>query len=160
VPAEEATAEAAEEPAVAAAPSVTETQPATGTAGVAVTTPVTPGVATALRSGLWTWVNTTMSDGTVIAPPADSTYGLLFLHNGRIDIRAGCNRGLGRYAVNDGEVSLRVTGFTRLYCGPDQEQSTIFLTDLARVSGAMLQDNDLYLMLEMDSGTIHLTRQP
>jgi hypothetical protein len=62
--------------------------------------------------------------------------------------------------VEDGEVSMRVTGFTRLYCGPDQEQSAIFLTDLSRVSGAILQENDLYLMLEMDSGTIHLTRQP
>jgi heat shock protein HslJ len=109
-------------------------------------------------AGEWVWVNTTMSDGTVIAPGSQEQYGMRFLSNGRIDIYAGCNRMVGRYSLVEDTLGLRFGGASNLNCGPDS-LSRAFLQDLWRTSDVLLQGNDLYLTLQLDSGTVHFTRQ-
>jgi heat shock protein HslJ len=146
---------------------ITGTQPAaeaavTNTLTVTTTAPLNETVAQAdgrfPLAGVWTWVDTTMSDGTVIAPQNEGHYGMRFLYNGRIDIFAECNRVVGRYSLKGGNLQLRIDAATDLYCGPGSD-SRVFTQDLRRVTDALLQDNNLYLTLETDSGTMHFTRQ-
>jgi heat shock protein HslJ len=99
-----------------------------------------------------------MSDGTVVAPQSDGSYGMRFLDSGRVDIFADCNRVVGRFRLRGGNLHLRLGGASDLYCGPDS-QSRIFIQDLRSFSDVMLQGNDLFLTLETDSGTMHFTRQ-
>jgi heat shock protein HslJ len=109
-------------------------------------------------AGDWVWVNTTMSDGTVLAPAGEERFGMRFLPNGRIDIYAGCNRMVGTYALREETLRLHFGGASNLNCGPDS-QSRAFFEDLWRTTDVLLQGNDLYLSLQLDSGTIHFTQQ-
>ena len=122
------------------------------------TAPAAPTGSGSPLAGVWTWVNTTMSDGTVVAPQSDGSYGMRFLDSGRVDIFADCNRVVGRFTSRGGNLHLRLGGASDLYCGPDS-QSSIFIQDLRSFSDVMLQGNDLFLTLETDSGTMHFTRQ-
>jgi heat shock protein HslJ len=109
-------------------------------------------------SGDWLWVNTTMSDGTVITPEDSTRFGMRFLHNRRIDVFADCNRVVGRYHLAGEELNLRFGGYSKNFCG-EGSQSQAFVDDIRRVTGVLLQGDDLYLTLEMDSGTMHFARQ-
>ena len=81
-----------------------------------------------------------------------------FLYNGRVDIFADCNRVIGRYTLNGDNLQLRIGAASDLYCGTGSD-SHVFTQDLRRITDVLLQGNDLYLTLEMDSGTMHFTRQ-
>lgn len=109
-------------------------------------------------SGDWIWKNTTMSDGTVIAPQNAGRYGMRFLTRDRVDIFADCNRAIGRYSLDGDSIKLRVCNRVRfILC--TLADARAFFRNLRHVTDVLVQGDDLYLSLETDSGTMHLTRQ-
>ena len=94
----------------------------------------------------------------MIAPQNAGRYGMRFLTRDRVDIFADCNRAIGRYSLDGDSIKLRVVTASDLSCGTLAD-ARAFFEDLRHVTDVLLQGDDLYLSLETDSGTMHLTRQ-
>ena len=100
-----------------------------------------------------------MSDGTVISPGPDTRYFLHFRDNGRVSIVAACNRALAFYSWQDGALTrFQMRGANVRNCGTEWQALT-FIQSIANVNDALLQGDDLYLLLAMDSGSMHFTRR-
>lgn len=89
-----------------------------------------------------------------------SRYTLTFLADGKVAIRADCNRGFGTYEVFEGRrLQFGPFGVTRAMCEPGSH-SERYLRELERATTFFTQDDKLYLELPYDSGTLHFAQVP
>src|SRR5689334_20704416 len=64
-----------------------------------------------LAGGVWRWLPAGTSD-------ASDRYTLEFMPDGRVQVRADCNRGAGRYTADpDGRLTLASIALTKIGCG-------------------------------------------
>jgi heat shock protein HslJ len=110
---------------------------------------------------LWGWQETLMSDGTRITPQAPERYTVEFLSEGRMQVRADCNRGGGRYETgDDGRITLGPVATTKMLC-PRESQDAAFLNGLANVgSYKVAPGGEMWLMIKFDSGTMRFRALP
>ncbi|UCE02115.1 MAG: META domain-containing protein [Candidatus Latescibacterota bacterium] len=85
-------------------------------------------------------------------------YTLKVLADGKLEIRADCNRAFGSIEfVDDHRVKIGALGSTRAMCPPGSH-SQRFLQELERATTYFVRDGKLYLELPYDSGTLHFAR--
>jgi heat shock protein HslJ len=106
----------------------------------------------------WQWVSFT-SPVEQIPVDAPERYTIRFGRDGRVAVRADCNRGSSGYSVSaDRRITLGPIVLTRMMCPPGS-LSDRFVREVGRASSYFLKDGDLYLELPVDSGTLRFKRQ-
>lgn len=106
----------------------------------------------------WQWVSftTPVEQVNVDAP---ERYTLQFGRDGRITLRADCNRGGTTYSVSaDRRIALKPIALTRMMCPPGS-LSDRYVKEIGRATSYFLKDGDLFLELPVDSGTLRFRRQ-
>jgi heat shock protein HslJ len=106
----------------------------------------------------WQWERTVTPVETVVSPTPER-YTLQLATNGRLLVRADCNRGTGSYLIGAGTLSFGPVATTRMACPPGSLDAR-FLHDLQRASGFFVEDGKLFVELPADSGTLQFRREP
>jgi heat shock protein HslJ len=107
---------------------------------------------------VWQWVQTLYNDDRKVVPGDPKNYTLQLLEGGLINIKADCNMKGGRYSINGKHLSIEITHSTMAAC-PDNSLEDEFVRELSGVAIYFLQDSDLYLDLQFDSGTMKFSKQ-
>src|SRR5690348_8525503 len=93
----------------------------------------------ALGGATWQW-----QAGTA---DASDRYTLQFMDDGRVVVRADCNRGSGRYTADaNGTLTLTPIALTKMGC-PAGSLDKVFVRDLGEVSGYRFEGETLHLAL-------------
>jgi heat shock protein HslJ len=106
----------------------------------------------------WQWVSFTspVEQFTVAAP---ERYTIRFGRDGRIAVRADCNRGSVTYSASaDRRIMLGPILLTRMMCRAGSQDAR-FVNELGRARSYFLKDGDLFLELPADSGTLRFRRE-
>ncbi len=86
-------------------------------------------------------------------------YTIRFERDGRIALRADCNRGNAAYSVGpDGPIAPGTIALTRAACPPGS-LSDQFVREIGRVTSYLLKDSELFLELPAASGTLRFRRR-
>ena len=106
----------------------------------------------------WEWVKLTTPVEQVDVDAPDR-YTVRFGTDGRVALKADCNRGAGSYSVSgDRQLALKPIALTRAACLPGS-LSDRFAKEVGRATSYFVRDGDLYLELPVDSGTLRFRRQ-
>jgi heat shock protein HslJ len=100
---------------------------------------------------VWEWQDFRGSDDSRIAPKDPRQYTVSFLPDGKLAIKADCNRAIGAYAVDGPKIDLTIGGVTRALCPPGTLMFD-FLRDLGYASSHVFRNGNLYLALPADAG--------
>lgn len=105
----------------------------------------------------WQWVSITTPVERLDVDAPDR-YTIRFQRDGRLTVRADCNRGMGSYSVSpERGLTLKPLALSRAACPPGS-LSDRFARDVGRASSYFLKDGDLFLELPVDSGTLRFRR--
>ena len=113
----------------------------------------------ALTAVVWEWRLFRGGDDSVVAPDAPDRYTLTFLDDGKLAVRADCNRAMGTYTVDGPTIELDAAAMTRAMC-PPESLSDRFVRDLGDVRSYVFRDGNLYLALWADAGIMEFVAQP
>jgi heat shock protein HslJ len=103
-----------------------------------------------LIGGAWRWQAGAAGDAT-------DRYTVEFIADGRVQVRADCNRGAGRYtAERDGRMSVTQIALTKMGCGAGSLDAQ-FARQLGEVERYRVERDALQLMLR-GGGTMTLRR--
>lgn len=106
-----------------------------------------------LTSQKWTWVKTQMSNDTEVLPSTPGAFRLTFNTDLSLLAATDCNNGSGSYVVaEDNSMVISPFATTRKFCEGSNESQ--FYLDLENVSSYSINNGQLWLMLEADSGTM------
>ena len=106
----------------------------------------------------WQW-ESTVTPVERIAVPDPERYTIHLMPDGRAVTRFDCNRGGGGYEISDGKLSFGPLMSTRMAC-PEGSLDGRFMKDLQRVVSFFVEDEELYLELPYDSGTMRFREAP
>jgi heat shock protein HslJ len=116
-------------------------------------------VAPPLAGRVWVWQVSEHRDGTRVVSPAAERYTLEFEDDGRVRVRADCNRGSGRYTISaDNRLNISAVATTKMGCPPGSKDGE-FLRDLASIQGYRLDGGNLVLLAN-DTGTMRFAPTP
>ena len=114
----------------------------------------------ALGGRVWAWQRTQFSDDKVIVADAPERYTLEFMQDGRVQLRADCNRGGARYDAGAGRtLTFSPAATTKIGCPPGS-QGAEFLRQLSLVSGYLFASGNLVLTLRLDTGSMYFAPLP
>ena len=105
----------------------------------------------------WKWQQTLYNNDTKAVPLNPEHYTLKLLPDGRINIRADCNRGGGVYILDGRKISIEVTHTTRAACPPGSLEQ-VYIRDLNAAAIYFMMDDALYIDLKYDTGTLKFSR--
>jgi heat shock protein HslJ len=106
----------------------------------------------------WQWVSFRSPVEQIIVD-APERYTIRFGRDGRVAVRADCNRGSTSYSVGaDRRIALGPIVLTRMMC-PAGSRDARFVNDFGRATSYFLRDGYLFLELPVDSGTLRFRRQ-
>jgi heat shock protein HslJ len=109
----------------------------------------------ALAGRAWAWQRTQLSSDKAVVPNAPERYTLEFMPDGRVQLRADCNRGGARYDAGAGRtLAFSPAATTKMGCPPGS-QGTEFLRQLAEVGAYRFADGNLVLTLRLDAGSMY-----
>jgi heat shock protein HslJ len=101
-----------------------------------------------------------MNDGTLLTADPSQNYTAEFTDDGQVFVRADCNRAIGEFtAAADGRVSVDL-GPTTLAACPESSISPQFLQAMDNASFYFFQNEDLFIDLTLDSGTMQFSSTP
>jgi heat shock protein HslJ len=106
-----------------------------------------------LAGKVWQWREALIQDGSVITVEDPARYALEFTPDGKVAVRADCNRGFGTYTVDGTHLALSVLGLTRAQCPPDSLDDE-FLRLLGQVSAYGFDGAELVLSLRSNTGML------
>ena len=102
----------------------------------------------------WAWQSTTYSGDRRVVPEAPERYSLQFMPDGRVQLRADCNRGGARYETGvNRALSLGPAAVTKIGC-PAGSKDGEFLRQLGEVAGYRFVDGELVLALNVNGGAM------
>ena len=113
----------------------------------------------ALTANPWSWRQTQMNDGELIRPANPSQYQARFHPDGSLAIQADCNHARAQYRLEDNRLQLDLGPTTLMACGEDSLGSR-FLTLLGSANLIFFQDDNLFIDLKFDSGTMQFSPLP
>ena len=112
----------------------------------------------ALNGKVWQWLGTTTGEGPLAV--ADSTrYLIEFLEDGTAAITADCNTVLAQVTTDGSAITLTPGPSTLALC-PEDSQADVFVQQLSGAALYFFLDDDLYIDLFADSGTMHFSELP
>lgn len=101
---------------------------------------------------VWQWTGTATPAETIDSP-APERYTLELAPNGRLLVRADCNRGTGSFRIGAGTIALGPIATTRMACPPGSLDAR-YLADLQRAARFFVAGGVLHLELPADAGTM------
>jgi len=111
----------------------------------------------ALLATTWAWQGTLGPGDKRVTPAAPERYTLAFQSDGRVQVRADCNRGGARYEVGaDGMLKIAPAALTKMGCPPGSSD-TEFLRQLGLVGRFRFAEGDLVLALGGDAGAMRFS---
>ena len=120
---------------------------------IMVPPPMKGGDDPALGGHVWLWQGTELR-GERIAPEAPERYTVEFQPDGRVQVRADCNRGGAGYTARaDRSLSITPVATTKMGC-PAGSKGTEFVRQLAEVGGYDFVDGNLMLALKSNAGAM------
>ena len=105
----------------------------------------------------WKWQQTLYNNDTKALPPNPDHYTLKLLPDGKVNIRADCNRGGGVYTLVGSQISIEITHTTMAACQPESLEQA-YIRDLNAAAIYFMRDDALYIDLKYDTGTMRFTR--
>jgi heat shock protein HslJ len=112
----------------------------------------------ALTAVVWEWREFRGGDDSVVTPDDPARYTVEFLDEGKLAIRADCNRATGTFTADGASLTLDAAAMTRAMCPPDS-LSDRFVRDLGDVRSHVFRDGNLYLALMADAGIMEFVAQ-
>lgn len=107
----------------------------------------------------WEWVSLTTPTEQVTVDAPDR-YTIQFGPDGRVAVKADCNRGTGRYTTTpERGITISPLALTRAAC-PAGSLSDRFGREIVRAAMYFFRNGDLHIDLPMDSGTLRFRRAP
>jgi heat shock protein HslJ len=107
---------------------------------------------------VWQWVQTLYNNDTRTVPAKPENYTIRFLESKTIAVKADCNQKGGAYSTEGKKLSITITHSTMAACEPGSLEDT-FVRDLEAGAVFFFKDNDLYIDLKYDSGTMRFSRE-
>lgn len=138
-----------------------------GTDDVAESAPDASGASPAAAAGdslpdavlgvTWQWVRTvTPVERIEAAEP--SRYTISLNADGGVTVQFDCNRGNGSYEVANNQITFGAFAVTRMAC-TDDTQDAIFMSQLGQITSYFVQDDQLFLEMPVDGGTMRFQAQ-
>jgi len=110
-----------------------------------------------LTDTIWRWQKSVYNNDTESLPTDPDRYTLTMQLDGRVNIRADCNRGGGTYILDEKKISITITHTTRAACSPGSLEKP-YIRDLNGVAGWFFKEGDLYLDIKFDTGTMKFSK--
>ena len=107
---------------------------------------------------VWRWEQTIYNNDTKTLPAEPDHYTLTLHPDGKVDVRADCNRGGGTYTKEGSRIAINITHTTMAMCPPDSLEEE-FLRNLAAAVIYFVQDSNLYFDLKFDTGTMKFSKK-
>jgi heat shock protein HslJ len=118
---------------------------------------MTNGAEPTLGGRVWAWQGTQLIGNERMVPDASERYTIEFQPDGRMQMRADCNRGGAGYAAGSNRsLTMTPAATTKMGC-PSGSQGTEFVRQLAEVSRYDFVDGDLVLTLKSNAGAMRFT---
>ncbi|HEX2444047.1 MAG TPA: META domain-containing protein [Vicinamibacterales bacterium] len=113
---------------------------------------LTRSVPTAI-AGRWELEAILYGDDSKAIPEVPANYTLDFQPDGRVAVRADCNRGSGTYSVSGSQISFGPIALTRMACPPGSIDAK-FVRGLTAAVSYMRDGDALVLAMKIDTGTM------
>jgi len=111
----------------------------------------------ALGGRVWAWQSTALAGGERMVPDAPERYTIEFQPDGRVQLRADCNRGGAGYAAGaNRSLSMTPAATTKMGC-PSGSKGTEFVRQLAEVTSYDFVDGNLVLTRKSNAGAMRFT---
>ncbi|MGF1569623.1 MAG: META domain-containing protein [Nodosilinea sp.] len=111
----------------------------------------------ALTDSVWELQQIQFNDGKLLTATPPQNYTAEFAEDGQIFVRADCNRSIGSWTEErDGRLSITM-GPTTLAACPPESISNDFLQALNNANIYFFRDQDLFIDLKFDSGTLQMS---
>jgi heat shock protein HslJ len=107
---------------------------------------------------IWRWDQTLMNNDDTFVPDNPNNYTVQFLPDGTVSIQADCNRVGGSYTTDGSSITIE-TGPTTLVACPPGSLGDEFETQLSGAAIYFIEDQNLFLDLKFDSGTMRFSAQ-
>jgi heat shock protein HslJ len=109
---------------------------------------------------VWQWVQTQYSDDRKAVPADPKNYTVRFREDGALSVKADCNQKGGTYSASTKErrVSIEITHSTMAAC-PEGSLEDEFVRGLTAAALYFIKDDNLYMDLKYDSGTMRFSKQ-
>jgi heat shock protein HslJ len=107
---------------------------------------------------VWQWVETLYNNDKRVAPAKPANYTIRFLEDGKVHVKAGCNVKGGVYSTDDNRLAIKITHSTMAACEEASLEKS-FVRDLIGGTVFFFRDDDLYIDLKYDTGTMRFSRQ-
>jgi heat shock protein HslJ len=124
---------------------------------VKVSSVLMPGGGPSLVGKEWRWQRSMYSNDTQNVPTEPERYTLTLQPEGKVNIRADCNRGGGSYVLDRNKISITITHTTRAACPPGSLEQP-YIRDLNGVATWFFKDGSLYLDIRYDTGTMKFSK--
>ena len=136
-----------EAPATEATPVAVEPTPAVeSTPEMTATLPDLTGI-------VWQWQGTAMSDDSQVKIKFPDRYTVEFLANGKVQMRADCNKGGGTYVIDGASLTMEVAAKTKIKCRADSK-SNLFIKQLNHAVTYVMDGDQLVINLFADAGNM------
>jgi para-nitrobenzyl esterase len=106
-----------------------------------------------LAGTAWQLLRINSMDDTVSTPDDPAKYTLNFGPDGRVAVRADCNRGTGTWTARGASLEFGPIALTRAMCPPGSLHDT-YVAQLAYVRSFVLEDGNLHLATMADGAII------
>lgn len=110
-----------------------------------------------LTDAIWRWQGTVYNNDTESVSADPDRFTLTLQSDGKVSIRADCNRGGGTYILDEKKISITITHTTRAACSPGSLEKP-YIRDLNGVAGWFFKEGDLYLDIKFDTGTMKFSK--
>lgn len=101
----------------------------------------------------WVWTKTTMHDGAITEADTAQSFSLTFAADGSVSMTTDCNSGGGNYALfREAGIQIGPMATTMMFCEGSGEGE--FNRQISLVDSYVLIDDNLYLLLPVDSGSM------
>ncbi len=113
-----------------------------------------------LTGSIWELQQIQMSDGTLLTANSPQNYTAEFAEDGQVFVKADCNRAIGQFTeFADGRITVSLGPTTQAAC-PEGSISPQFLQAMNNASFFFFQNDDLFVDLKFDSGTMQFSGTP
>lgn len=113
-----------------------------------------------LTGSIWELQQIQMNDGTLLTANPPQNYTAEFAEDGQVFVKADCNRAIGQFTeAADGRITISLGPTTLAVC-PEGSISPQFLQALNNANLYFFQNEDLFIDLKFDSGTMQFSGMP
>jgi heat shock protein HslJ len=106
---------------------------------------------------VWKLVQIQERNGRTTSIDEPEKYTLGLLPDGKVRIRADCNRGFGSYTMKGSEISFHKTAYTRAACPPDS-LFDVYTRNLEEANSYVVEGDKLHITYGIDGGIMKFAK--